>query len=117
MPVLAMNGSVQRADSTVIVELFQFTPSRDVSEDAAETIVIPQSSSAAVGFGTIASASCVYLTSDRQLSIALTITGNVTLTAFKARHLVIDMTEVIGMTLTNLDSSNAAKVRVVLGGA
>jgi len=112
-----MNGSVQRADSTVIVELFQFTPSREVTEDAATTIVIPQSGNAVVGFGAIASASCIYLTSDRQLSIALTITGNVTLTAFKARHLVIDQTEVIGMAITNLDSANAAKIRLVMGGA
>lgn len=121
MPTIGFTGSCQRSDTILTTDLFTIAPSTTVAEDAIKTISLTNAGGASpsqvVAFGNVSQASLLYMVSNRQLSVVLSIPGPTALTAFKARYLIIDTTEIVAATITNLDTADAAEVRFLIGGA
>jgi hypothetical protein len=117
MPTLSLEGAVKRSDGVVALDIVLITQSLLVTDDSFDTIVIAATDTANVAFGPLAQASFVFVKSDEQLDIVLSTPGPTALSAITTRHLYLENTEIVAMALTNLSTTDAATVRVVLGGA
>lgn len=120
MPVWSIAGGIRRTDGTTQVELEPFAPSLKVDRDFIHTIdALPAAQSVSVPLGAVAKAQWVAILASAPINLTLIKAGPVSMGPMRVKDLVLNDTDLIGLTVANTVGSGdtAVDVRVFIGGA
>lgn len=92
-----------------------FSPTLAVTGDSVDTISIAAAGTHAVTLAGMTQVKFVVISSDQQLTVTATPTGG-SGSAIKGKNILIDDTDLSGISLNNTSSSTAT-VRVLIGGS
>lgn len=119
MPTFAFSGAITRSDGANIVPLDPFGVSIEVERDLTHFVgALPAAGSVVVPLGAIVHVQFVAIVATAAINVTLTKTGPIVMGPMKARALMIETTDLIGITVAHSVGSTAdpIDVHIFMGG-